>query len=385
MSRKIVKITAIIISAIFILGLVGSLCMQFAFAASLQDQLNQANKEQKAAEQKRNEAQGKRAKTLEESQNLEKEIFALQDQVDTLSDQISETDGKLAEESAKLAVATQKAENQYDSFKERFRVMCEDGATSYLEILFSATSFSDLIDRLEIAKEISSYDKAIFDVMENSRLQIEESKNAIETLKTEQEARKAQKVEQTSALEAKKAENDAYIKELQADIASYSKVIEEKERAQDSLRQQIAASLSNSTSSGSRAYVGGEFMWPATSTYITSAFSPSRKNPVTGKMRKHTGVDIGAGNGTPIKAANGGTVTLAGWNSGYGNCVIIDHGGGKATLYGHMSKILVSKGQSVSKGTEIGKVGSTGNSTGPHLHFEILINGTPVNPMNYFN
>ncbi len=384
MSRKVVKITAIIISAIFILGIVGSLCVQFVFAASLQEQLNQANKEQKAAEQKRSEAQGKRAKTLEASQQLEREIFALQDQVDTLEEQIAATNVKLAEETAKLAEATQKAENQYDSFKERFRVMCEDGATSYLEILFSANGFSDLIDRLEIAKEISSYDKEIFDVMENSRLQIEASKNAIETLKSEQETQKSQKVAQSSALEAKKAENDAYTKELQADIDSYSKLIDEKERAQDALRQQIAASLSRTGSSGGKAYVGGEFMWPATSTYITSSFSPSRKNPVTGQMRKHTGVDIGAGNGTPIKAANGGTVTLAGWNSGYGNCVIIDHGGGKATLYGHMSKILVSKGQSVSKGTEIGKVGSTGNSTGPHLHFEILINGSPVNPMNYF-
>lgn len=383
MSRKVVKITAIVISAIFLFGIVGSLCMQFVFAASLQEQLNQANKEQKAAEQKRNEAQGKRAKTLEESQNLEREIYSLQEQVDTLTEQISETDSKLAVEVEKLEIATKKAENQYDSFKERFRVMCEDGATSYLEILFSAESFSDLIDRLEIAKEISSYDKEIFDVMENSRLQIEASKNAIETLKAEQESRKAQKQEQTNALEAKKAENDAYVKELQADIANYDKVIAEKERAQDALRQQIASSLS--TSSGGRVYVGGEFMWPATSTYITSPFSPNRKNPVTGKMRKHTGVDIGAAHGTSIKAANAGTVTLAGWNSGYGYCVIIDHGGGRATLYGHMSKILVSKGQSVNKGTEIGKVGSTGNSTGPHLHFEILINGSPVNPMNYFS
>ena len=125
-------------------------------------------------------------------------------------------------------------------------------------------------------------------------------------------------------------------------------------------------------------------MWPSNCTIITSHFSPRRKNPVTGVYKRHTGVDIGAAYGTPIFAANGGRVTLAGWNSGYGNCVIIDHGGGKATLYAHMSSIGVSNGQAVTKGQTIGRVGSTGNSTGPHIHFEILINGTAVDPMQYF-
>lgn len=105
---------------------------------------------------------------------------------------------------------------------------------------------------------------------------------------------------------------------------------------------------------------------------------------MSGIYKRHTGTDIGASYGAEIVAANSGTVTLAGWNSGYGNCVIIDHGGGKATLYGHMSAYSVSQGQTVSKGQRIGSVGSTGNSTGPHLHFEVLINGVAVDPMQYF-
>ena len=150
----------------------------------------------------------------------------------------------------------------------------------------------------------------------------------------------------------------------------------------EALKSRISGSLSGS-SRGAK-YVGGEFMWPSNCTYITSHFSPRRKNPVTGIYKRHTGVDIGAQYGTSIFAANSGTVTLAGWYSGYGNCVIIDHGGGRATLYGHMSSIKVSNGQNVSKGQTIGLCGSTGNSTGPHIHFEILINGVAVDPMQYF-
>jgi len=166
-------------------------------------------------------------------------------------------------------------------------------------------------------------------------------------------------------------------------VAADQKVIDEEERAMEALKAQVSGSLSKS--SGGKAYVGGEFTWPTPSChYITSHFSPRRKNPVSGVYKRHTGTDIGAAYGTTIVAANSGTVTLAGWNSGYGNCVIIDHGGGKATLYAHMSSYSVSKGQTVSKGQKIGAVGSTGNSTGPHLHFEILINGAAVDPMQFF-
>ena len=118
---------------------------------------------------------------------------------------------------------------------------------------------------------------------------------------------------------------------------------------------------------------------------ITSPYG-TRTHPVTGRVKRHAGVDIGAGYGTNIYAANSGTVLVAGWNSGgYGNYVVIDHGGGITTLYGHCSSLCVSKGQTVTKGQVIAKVGSTGMSTGPHLHFEVLKNGSTTNPMSYFN
>ena len=383
MSRKMVKFVSIAIIVALIFGLVASLAMELVYADTAQQKINQQQNKKNEAQEKLNSNKEKRAKTLAEMEKFEKEAGELQSQIDAIDKKIAETEKTLAEQEAKLDVATARAEEKYDLFKERFRVMCEQGDVSYIEMLLSAKSFSDFVDKTEIVKEISEYDKKIFDEMEKVRLEIEAARDEIAQLKKSQEAAKGDLSSQKQALQKKQQEQQAYMRELEADAAAYQKVIDAADAAMESLRRQISGSLSSSSSG--RKYVGGEFTWPTPSChYITSHFSPRRKNPVTGVWKRHTGTDIGAAYGASIVAANSGTVTLAGWNSGYGNCVIIDHGGGRATLYGHMSSFSVSTGQTVQKGQQIGRVGSTGNSTGPHLHFEILINGTAVDPMQYF-
>ena len=383
MSRKAVKWISIIIASVFIFGMVASLAVEFVYAETAQQKINKAQQEKNEAQEKLNSNQTKRAKTLQEMERLEKESGDIQAQIDVIDAKIAATDIKLSEQQQKLDVATEKAEEKYDLFKERFRVMCEQGDVSFIEMLLSAKSFSDFIDKAEIVKEISQYDKNIFDQMEETRLEIEAARDEIASLKESQETSKSDLSSQKAALQKKQQEQKSYMQELENDAAAYQKIIDEADAAMESLRRQISGSLSSSSSGA--AYVGGEFAWPTPSCYyITSHFSPRRKNPVSGVYKRHTGTDIGASYGASIVAANSGTVTLAGWNSGYGNCVIIDHGGGKATLYAHMSSYSVSSGQHVQKGQQIGKVGSTGNSTGPHLHFEVLINGTAVDPMQYF-
>lgn len=384
------KITAIVIISVFVFGIAASACAQFVYAdTSLQQKLDKAKKEKSEAQKKIDNANSEKEKTLETMEKLEKEVGQIQTQLDAINEQLSETEAQLKIKEEELEKATKEADKQFEDFQERFRVMCEGGVVNYIEILFSAESFSDFLDRIEIAQEIAEYDRNIFDHMEEVKNTIENSKNEIEAIKEEQEKYKIETATQKSALSSKLAEQNRYINELQQDIKANEKIMEEKQAAMDALISQISASLSKSTSGGGSSnvkYVGGDFAWPTPSCYtITSHFSPARVNPVSGKLKKHTGTDIGASFGASIVAANSGTVTLAGWNSGYGNCVIIDHGGGRATLYGHMSSIGVKKGQSVTKGQQIGKVGSTGNSTGPHLHFEVLINGSPVNPMQFFN
>lgn len=384
MSRKTIKWISITIAAVLIFGIVASLAIEFVYADTTQQKINTQQQKKNEAQEKLDSNKAKRAKTLEEMERLEKESGDIQVQINSIDAQIAETDKRLNEEQAKLDAATEKAEAKYDLFKERFRVMCEQGDVSYIEMLLSSKSFSDFIDKAEIIKEISEHDKEIFDEMETTRLEIEKARNDIATLKENQETAKSNLDSQKQALANKQKEQQNYMKELEEDAAAYQKIIDDADRAMESLKRQISASLSTTT--GGKAYVGGEFTWPTPSCYyITSSFSPRRKNPVSGIYKRHTGTDIGAAYGAAIVAANSGTVTLAGWNSGYGNCVIIDHGGGKATLYAHMSSYSVSKGQYVQKGQQIGCVGSTGNSTGPHLHFEVLINGTAVDPMQYFN
>ncbi len=383
MSRKTVKWVSIVIALVFIFGIVGSLAVEFVYADTAQQKINQAQEKKNKAQQSLNSNQTKRAKTLAEMEKLEKETGDIQGQIDAIDKKIAETDKELQVQQEKLDIATKRAEEKYNIFKERFRVMCEQGDVSFIEMLLSAKSFSDFVDKTEIVKEISQYDKVIFDQMEAVRAEIEASRDEIANLKKSQEKSKSNLDSQKAALVKKQQEQKAYMQELEKDAATYQRIIDEADAAMESLRRQISGSLSSS-GSGVK-YVGGEFAWPTPSChYITSNFSPRRKNPVSGIYKRHTGTDIGAAYGAAIVAANSGTVTLAGWNSGYGNCVIIDHGGGRATLYAHMSSYSVSTGQRVQRGQQIGKVGSTGNSTGPHLHFEVLINGNAVDPMQYF-
>ena len=383
MSKKTLRWISLAIAVVFLFGTVASILFEFAYAETTQQKINKAEQSKKDAQQKLNAANDKKVKTLAEKERLEKEAGELQTKIESLDKTIAETKENLAVEEQKLEVATQKANAKYDIFKERFRVMCEHGDVSYIEMLLSAESFSDFVDKAEIMKEISQYDKAIFDEMDEARKQIEVSRDEILKLKETQEESAKSLENQKSALVKKQQEQAAYIKALENDTAAYQRIIDEADAAMASLRASVSGSLSSS--SGSAKYVGGEFTWPTPSChYITSNFSPRRKNPVTGIYKRHTGTDIGASYGAAVVAANSGKVTLAGWNSGYGNCIIIDHGGGKATLYAHLSAYSVSSGQSVSKGQRIGSVGSTGNSTGPHLHFEVLINGTAVDPMQYF-
>ena len=383
MNRKTLRWISLAIAVVFLFGTVASILFEFAYAETTQQKINKAEQSKKDAQQKLNAANDKKVKTLAEKERLEKEAGELQTKIESLDKTIAETKESLAVEEQKLEVATEKANAKYDIFKERFRVMCEHGDVSYIEMLLSAESFSDFVDKAEIMKEISQYDKAIFDEMDEARKQIEVSRDEILKLKETQEESAKSLESQKSALVKKQQEQAAYIKALESDTATYQRIIDEADAAMASLRASVSGSLSSS--SGSAKYVGGEFTWPTPSChYITSNFSPRRKNPVSGIYKRHTGTDIGASYGAAVVAANGGRVTLAGWNSGYGNCIIIDHGGGKATLYAHLSAYSVSSGQSVSKGQRIGSVGSTGNSTGPHLHFEVLINGTAVDPMQYF-
>ena len=365
MNKKMVRIIAITIAALLVLGLLGPLAYTFVFAVPTESG--------SIAEDKKT--------TLEDVSRIEQELNAAEEKVRELNEKIFQSAEALEEIDEKMSAAQELEKKYNEESGKRFRVMCEKGMMSYLDIIFSAESLTDFTDRIVIAKELAEYDRDIMNAIKSVNDEIAGQKNSAEELLAEQQNAMAEIESTKTELENKKAELKTVLAQLEADEKAYIQYVEEKNRAETELRNQYSARGAVSVSD----VENGMFVWPVNSHNITSGFSPNRVNPVSGKVLPHTGTDIGANNGDPIIAAAGGTVSFAGVNSGYGNCVIINHGDGISTLYAHMSSISVSEGDSVVQGDMIGRVGSTGNSTGPHLHFEIMLGGTPVDPMQFFN
>lgn len=354
-----------------------------ANATTAQQKLDDSVKKQNELKSKINSAESQKKSTLAQKQALDSEISALQSKIDELSSEISSSNAKIETKQAELIKAQEESEKQYNSYYDRAKMLIQRGSVTYLEILLNAESFSDLLSRISIVKQVAKYDNNRLNELKKIEAQIaavkkelEDEKNVLVSLKSENDT-------QMSALKSKQAESQRLIDSLTANISEYEAALEAQEKAEAAAREEIKR-LTAAASSQSRTFVGGVFTWPSVSSVITSSYG-TRTHPVTGRVKTHTGIDIGAAYGTNIYAANSGTVLVSGWNSGgYGNYVVIDHGGGVTTLYGHCSSLLVSSGQTVTKGQVIAKVGSTGMSTGPHLHFEVLINGSHVNPMGYF-
>lgn len=258
-------------------------------------------------------------------------------------------------------------------------------------MLLNSKSFSDLLERYAVVKQIVKYDSNRLDELRAIAEQIAAIKEELESEKATLVSLKADETAEKNTLESKRAESQAIIDSLQSDKSSLEKALADQEAAEAAARaeikrlaeQQAAAARSSGSTSVPSKY-SGTMIAPASGP-VTSPYY-MRVHPVTGKLRQHTGIDYGAPYGSDIVAAASGTVLVAGYNSGgYGNYVVINHGGGITTLYAHASRLCVSAGQSVSQGQVIAKVGSTGMSTGPHLHFEVLVNGAHTNPANYVN
>ena len=316
---------------------------------------------------------------------LEQQINATRAEINTIAAQIAKYDELIAQKQEELSQAEAEEQAQYELFCERVRYMEEQGEVSYWSILFSSKDFADLLDNAMMVEEIMDYDNQVMDQLIALREQIEQDKAELETARQKQQDAKAEQEAAQANLQAQESEVDA----LLSQISNQEDELEAREAqlraASDAATAEIAAAERELAAQIANVPSESGFLWPLPGRYNLSSLFGSRKHPITGKANNHTGIDIPASSGTSILAAKSGVVTTSTYNNSYGNYVVVSHSDGTSTLYAHMVRRNCSKGDTVSQGQVIGYVGTTGSSTGNHLHFEVRVNGSRVDPINYFN
>ena len=395
--------------SVLLMGTVVSEAIPVPAYAVTQSQIDELKEQRNVIRAQRQEKQAivealeaEKADVVAQKQAMdERNMYTLQ-QIQLNNQEIELYDEMIAEKAAELEEAQRLENEQLERYRARVRAMEENGGYNILAIISKSDSFSDMLTAMDDVGEIMESDRQLEDAYIAARENTESVKADYEDTRAELEELKAQlKAEQEELekdieeaiqiildlendLENRQAEYDAIMAAEDAANATIDKLVAELE-AQRAAEAAAAAAAAGGSSGGGSANASGSFLWPVASyVYVSSRFG-LRVHPITGKTKNHTGIDIASNQGTAVYASDGGTVTLAGWNGGYGNCIMIDHGNGYVTLYGHLSSISVSVGQTVSQGATIGAVGSTGNSTGPHLHFEVLKNGTRIDPEQFFS
>lgn len=380
-----------------------------AMATSIQDAKNKKSsleKEKKKIEQTIKDLEKEKGDITAYIAKLDKELNTLNDKIEKLEKDIGVVKKDLKKTKAELKEAKETEENQYITMKKRIKYMYENGSSDYIEVLLSSDDMSDLLNRTEYITKISEYDGEMLDRYQETKRKVEKkeaelksSLEALNNLNEEIELEKDgvtklinEKNKELSSYEAKIDESsekaDEYTEKIKIQedvidelIEAQLRAAEEAARRAEEERQKNEAGNGGSAGSGNVSASG--FMWPSDSSRrITSTFG-YRKSPTAGASSYHQGIDIGAAAGSNVLAAADGTVTVATYQWAAGNYIMISHPNGISTVYMHNSKLLVSVGQTVKKGDVIAKVGSTGVSTGPHIHFGVRVNGAYVNPLNY--
>ena len=409
MKKKTVSVIAVAMAFLLLTSLLLSVIGSMgALASGHEAELDAIEQQKEELQAQREEMQAgidellaQRDTVLEKKALLDEQNQYAVEEMELIDEQIEVYTGLIEDKAEELAEAQEAETSQYELYCKRVRAMEENGSYTYLDILFNCTSLGELLGAMDDISEIMDADRRLYEKYTAAR---EET----ERVKAEYEDTLADLGDKQDELEAEKAELEAEIEEatdlindLEADIEAAQAEYAANEAAEQALnaqmdaiaaqiaaeeeaaRQEAAQNGTDYTGPGSTAT--GSYTWPCPScTYITSGYG-NRIHPIFGTERWHSGIDIGAAAGATVIAADSGTVSVATYSSSYGNYVMIYHSNGTYTLYAHMSSLAVTAGQSVTKGDTIGYVGSTGWSTGPHLHFEIRSSGGTIDPTQFFS
>ena len=390
--RAIAILMALIMALSVLYVVIGSLTAE---AAVTQSQIENLKKQQKENEKKKQELQSQinslqyqQSTALQKKNVLDEQILLTQQEIDNITELIAKYDELIEQKTSDLQNAQSVEATQWQKYRVNIRAMEENGAITYISIIFQANSFGDLLARINDVGEIMQYEQDIYVQLEAARQATIDAKNTLQVAKTDQEADKVELTERKDDLQKQMDDATALLDQLESDISAAKDLYNQETKEAAAIQAEIIKKSEDlkKTQQHSNAVKGtGALIWPTPScTIVTSPFG-TRYHPTYHEYRMHTGVDIGAGYGANIDAADDGTVIISTYSSSYGNYIVIDHGNGTTTLYGHMSKRLVKVDDKVKQGQVIGLVGSTGNSTGPHIHFEVAVNGTRKNPLSYFD
>ena len=400
-NRKARSLLALLLAGALALGMV-PMSARAASSSEIQKEID-ALEEQNAAIQREldaiqsqyDENYSNMVSTVEQKAAIDQEMTLLSNKIATTNEQIAAYSQMIADTQDQLEKAQEELRDLSQQHRERIRVMEEKGNLTYWEVIFEANSFMDLLDRLNMVEEINEADRKRIEEMRIASDLVTATQLTLESEKQTLEESRVQLAADEEALEEKRAESDELLRELEKQSEEYERLMAESEILQDELMLEIAAKekelaaakydeyLAKLALQGENPPSDATWVTPVSGYTLTSPFG-MRVHPILGTSRMHNGIDMACAQGTPIYATRAGTVTVASYQAGgAGNYVSINHLDGFASIYMHMTNYVVSAGQSVSQGQLIGYVGSTGLSTGPHLHFGISYAGTYVNPLAY--
>ena len=416
--RKLTRLVCIILAAVMLLSLVAYALTLVVGAASskeilkeleaLRAEQSEIKAKSDALEASIQQNQSKTQTLVEQKADLDQQMEITRTTINNLHEQVQQYSLLIAEKQKELEAAQDAEAQLQEQYRTRLRSMEETGSVSYWSILFQASSFSDLLDRVDMIREIAKSDQVILEQLAAATAAVEKERTELEQQRQELEQTEQELNEQQTLQEQQREESNKMILQMQVEYAALSEDYKAAEAAEDELRktikqtetayfnalskeeaERIAAlnkannNKANPNSAGATAT--GGFLFPlAWSNGVTCAYGP-RTHPIYGYQSNHTGVDLGSGMNTEIYATKSGTVTASSYGEANGYYMTINHGDGYSSLYAHMVSNEVSVGDYVTQGQVIGHVGMSGWTTGAHLHFEILYNGSNVNPMNYIS